>query len=128
MKIANKISLSFLITAFVLTNIAVPILYLTSKSKLEESILNQLLTVAESRASHIATYLESNKEAITQLSKSVVIERLLLTGRNDKNYQQRFNDAMQRLKETSKAGKYVFGMCVVDANGIIAASSASDEI
>lgn len=128
MKIANKISLSFLVTAFVLTSIAVPILYLTSKDKLEESIINQLLIATESRSSHIITYLESNKEAIVQLSKSVVVKRLLLTDRSDKNYKQRFNDAMKRLKETSQAGKHVFGMCVADANGIIIASSVSTEI
>ena len=127
MKIVNKISLSFLITAFVLTSIAVPILYLTSKNKLEELILNQLLMVAESRSSHIVTYLESNREAIVQLSKSVVIKRLLLTSQSNKDYKQRFNDVMGRLKKTSQVGKYVFGICVIDTNGIIIASSVSEE-
>ena len=128
MKIANKISLSFFVTGLVLTGIAVPTLYLTSRTKLKKSILNHLSTVVESRTNHIITYLESNKETIVQLSKSVVIKRLLMIDKSDKDYQQRYNDVMKRLKETSGIGRYVYGMSVIDTNGIVIASSANEEI
>jgi len=44
----------------------------------ERDICNHLLTSAESRANHVETFLNSEEEAIKQLSGSIVIEQLLL--------------------------------------------------
>ena len=73
MKIANKISLSFLITALILTGIAVPIFYTTARNNLENAIFEHLKTTARSRRHRIETLLETGKEAIKKLSESIVI-------------------------------------------------------
>ena len=128
MKIANKISLSFLITALILTGIAVPIFYTTARNNLENAIFEHLKTTARSRRHRIETLLETGKEAIKQLSESIVIERFLLTSKKDEDYNQKLNDAMRRLKSTAKAMKYVYEIFVLNEDSIIVASSNESNI
>ena len=78
MKIANKIGLSFLSVALILTGIAAPFFYLIAKNNLQKSIYNNLDTAVASRADHIETYLKMLEISVEQLSKSVVLENFLL--------------------------------------------------
>jgi len=128
MKIANKISLSFFITAVTLTGIATPIFYTTARKNLENAILSHLSTTVQSRTHHIETVLETGKEAIKQLSESIVIERFLLTSKKDEDYNQKLNDAMRRLKYTAGIMKCVYEIFVLNEDGIIVASSGGRDI
>ena len=128
MKIANKISLSFFIISIILTTVAVSIFYMTSKSSLEETIYAHLKTAAYSRAHHINTFLEAQKDALVQLSQSVVFENLLKTGRAGPDYKDRFDATMLRLQKTEEANKAVYEILVLDAKGKIVASDNRERI
>ncbi|MGP8323927.1 MAG: PDC sensor domain-containing protein, partial [Methanosarcinaceae archaeon] len=94
----------------------------------ETEVCNHLMTAAESRASNVETYLNGEKEAIKQLSESIVIERFLLTGKDDLDYSGKYDDVMRRLKHTAAAKEYAYGVFVLDTNGTIIASSEEIDI
>ena len=80
MKIANKISLSFLITAVILTTVAASVFYITAKKNLQDGIYAHLNTTAQSRANHIETFLNEHTKIVTIMADSV-----LLSSRVSKN-------------------------------------------
>ena len=104
------------------------IFYATAKSNLEKAICNHLSTTAHSRAHHIETFLEANKEAIRQLSKSIVIEQFLLASERDEDYAQKLNNAMGRLKNTAQVRKHIYEIFVLNTNGRVIASSDRSRI
>ena len=63
------------------------------------------------------------KESITQLSQSIVIESFLRTDKQDQDYIDKFNVAEKRLKRTEKADEYVYEVFVLDAKGKAVVSS-----
>jgi len=71
MKIGNKISISFLITGAVLITVGGTIYYTISRNNLQNAIFAHLKTAAQSRAHHIETFLNIQKERIMQLSQSI---------------------------------------------------------
>jgi len=99
-----------------------------AKYMAETEMCNHLLTTAESRASHVRTFLNGATEAIKQLSESIVIEQLLLIDRDNPDYSRKYDDVTRRLKNTLKKGKYVYGVFVLDKNGTIIASSEEIDI
>lgn len=128
MKIANKISISFLVTAIVLTTIALVVLYISLSGMLKEVIFNHLVTATESRAKHIIAYLNANRDAAMQLSQSVVIKKLLATPFEDQAYFLRFNDVMIRLEDTLEARRDVRRIYVANINGTIIVSTVGGDI
>ena len=86
MKIASKITISFIIVVTIFAAVSLLTFYIAAKAQLEETIYAHLNTTAQSRARHIETFLEIGKESVEQLSKSIVIEQFLSAGKNDKDY------------------------------------------
>ena len=123
MKIANKISLSFLITALVLTCIAVPLIYIIVEKNIETAIFSQLEATAQSRAKHIETFLKMQKEKILQLSQSIVLRRFLRADEEDTNYAKNFDTAEKKLDGTEAINKYVHEIFVLNAKGKAVVSS-----
>ncbi len=128
MKIGNKISSSFFLVALILISISASIFYITARSNLENAIFSYLKTACSSRAHHIQTFLQMEKAAIAQLSESVVFEKFLQIDSRHPDYGERFNIAMTRLKKTKEAGRDVYEVFVVNADGKIAASSDTAKI
>jgi len=62
MKIANKISVSILITGLVLTIIGGSVLYTISRNNLGNAIFRHLESTARSRARHVETCLNMQKK------------------------------------------------------------------
>jgi len=124
MKIANRISLSFLTLIIVLTVIASSIFYLIAKDNLRDAIYAQLeITVRES-ARNIETYLEMLKVSTVQFSKSVVLENLLQALRkNPQASKETFDTAMKRLRRTKAEDPEIYEFLLLDAAGRVVASS-----
>ena len=127
MKIASKISLSFLILTVVFASIFTSVFYMIARDNLEDSIYSNLKVVAQSRTDTVETFLDSGKEAIRQLSKSIAIEDFLLAFRKGEAY-QKINLVAQHLKDTAGVMKYTYGVFVLDKNGIVVASSEPVDI
>jgi len=127
-----KIRLKIFLTIFVLvliTGMATTVVnQRCSEDMVEQDICNHLLTAAESRASHVETFLDGEKKAIKQLSESVVIERLLLTDRDDPDYSGKYDDVTRRLEHTAEVREHTNGIFVLDKNGTIIASSDKNGI
>jgi len=80
MKIATKISLSFLILIVVFTSILTSVFYTIAGNNLKNNIYSNLKEVARSRAATVGVFLDSGKESIRQLSESLVIKKFLPRG------------------------------------------------
>jgi len=127
MKLANKVILSFFLTAIIFTIIIGPPVYIIGKKDMKNAILAHLTTTAQSRAHHIQTFLDSGKESIKQLSKSVVIERLLVNVSKEETV-EKYGDVTRRLENTVKIMKNVHDIIVLNKYGIIVASSYGGDI
>jgi len=123
MKIANKITVSFLLTGLALTAIAEFALYTITENNLKNAIFRHLEITAESRANHIDTFLNMQKERIIQLSQSIVLENFLRTNQQDPTYMDKFDMAERRLKRTKKASEDIYEVFVLNAKGKVVASS-----
>jgi len=128
MKIANKISLSFLITGLVLTFVGGSVFYMIAKNNLKTSILNHLESTVQSKAHHINTCLTIQKERIVQLSQSTALYKFLLTNKQDPDYTDIFAVAIERLTKTSEVGESIYKVFLLDATGNIAVSSDTKNI
>jgi methyl-accepting chemotaxis protein len=128
MNIRLKIFLTIFALALITGMAATMVNKIFLEDMVEKNVCDHLLTAAESREKHIETYLNGEKEAIKQLSESIVIERFLLTGKDDPDYSGKYDDVMRRLKHTVAANEYVYGVFVLDKNGTIIASSEEIDI
>ena len=91
MKIGNKIGLSFLITAIILTTITVSIMYAVAGNTLEQAIHEHLMTPAQSRANHMETFLDEHKQTIELLGSGSRLKELLSTSKATPGYNQFVN-------------------------------------
>ncbi len=123
MKISTKISVSFLITALILTCVSVSIFYVIAKNALTGAIFNHLVTSAVSRSYHVDSILNGYENAALQLSKSVTIEDVLTVDKKSTNYTAIFGKATKRLDSTVDIAKYGKEISVLDSKGTIVASS-----
>ena len=107
---------SILISRYISTNI------------IKKEITNNLINTTQSRAEHIKTFLNLQKEAVKQLSVGIVIEELLLLEKGEKNYLQKYNTVTKRLNYTVQVEKDTYDIFLLDAKGIIVTSSDKEEI
>ncbi|MFA5144262.1 MAG: ATP-binding protein [Candidatus Omnitrophota bacterium] len=129
MKIATKISVSFLILSIIVTTIAASTAYLIAKRHLRNEIGLRLSSITEARAHHVETYLMMLKTSIAQLSKSVVLENFLKINKdNPKLYKEAFDTAMVRLSRTKEVNPSVDEFLVLDRSGIVIASNRYESI
>ncbi len=119
MKIGTKISLSFFVTAIIVTTVATPIFYLIGKSNLEDAIFSHLVTTAKSRTQHIETFLEMSKNSVMQLSKSVIFKNILRMSKQDPDYSKIFDMAIHRLERTEEYMESVCEVFILSKNGRI---------
>jgi C4-dicarboxylate-specific signal transduction histidine kinase len=127
MKIQKKLFIVILII-FMLTSIATFLSIETIfNHTIKQEIYNKMLSNIQSRANHIKTFLDLEKEIISQFSKSIVIEELLLSEKGE-DYLQKFDRVMESLNYTVQTGEYISDILVIDSKGTIIASSNKEEI
>lgn len=125
MKIANKIRVSFLVVVLAFTSITTAVFYVVTKDSFRKSIYNNLSAVCASRSAHIETYLKMLENVVGELSKSVVLENLLhVVDRPDFQQDDAFAIAMKRLKRTKEGAPLVAEFLLLDARGMVVASSS----
>lgn len=129
MRIANKISLSFFVTAVVLTTTSASVFYFNVKSRLEDEILSKLEAVLQSRANHIETYLGMLKVSAGELSKSVILQNFLrIANDNGSGYEEAFRTAESRLVKTKEINPSIYEFLLIDAAGKVIASTDTSSI
>jgi len=123
MKIANKISLSFLITAIILTTVVMLSVYIVVKSNLKEAIFQHVMTAAESRSNHIETFLEEQEAEVHLLSTGPLFMEILSSNKDNPEYHKKFERANNRLNVVVKIHKDIVKVSLLDKNGVVIASS-----
>lgn len=94
-----------------------------SKDIIEHQIYNHLETTAHSRAHHIEAFLDKETKITLQLSESIVIQKLLVLSKMDKNYNNRLENVITRLKHSADINKEIYDIFVLDLNGVVIASN-----
>jgi len=95
---------------------------------IKKEITNNLINITQSRAEHIKTFLNLQKEAVKQLSVGIVIEELLQSKKEEVNYLQKYNKVTNRLNNIIQAEKDTYDVFLLDAKGTIVTSSDEEEI
>ncbi len=123
MKISRKISLSFLITAVILTIIGVSIVYTVVRSNLEKEINDHLITAAVSRANHLKTFLEGHKLTVhVMLSETLFIEFLSLS-KDNPEYDKKLERVSVGINEMIKANNEILKINLLDKKGVVVVST-----
>ncbi|MDP6380878.1 MAG: hypothetical protein QF662_06000, partial [Phycisphaerae bacterium] len=73
MKVADKVRLSFLVIAMVITGLVGLVAYTKSKSDLEEATIERLKTMARSRARNIVSYVKTLETRIALMADSAAL-------------------------------------------------------
>jgi len=119
MKIANRITLSFLTVILISGIIAGGIFYYLAKKHLKEQINYNLEAIGSARQKHIETYLSLLRISMGQMSKSAVLENFLKAP----NDADRFEVAFERLERTEAANPDIFELMLLDLKGKVIVST-----
>ena len=128
MKIQKKILIIMLSLIIVVGITCILISRNIATNTIKELITNNLINTTQSRAERIETFLDLEKEAVKQLSESVVFKELLLSTEEEESYPLKFNKVMQGLQNTAQVGEFTYDIFVLDTKGAILASSDEEDI
>ena len=123
MKIANKISLSFLFTSIILTTVSLFIVYTVVRNNLKNAIYTHLYTAAESRANHIETFLEEHKQTIHLMSSRTVFKELLSLSEDNLEYDKKLEKVSRAINNVIESHKKIFKVTLLNKNGAVVMSS-----
>ena len=129
MKIANKISLSFVITVAILTGIVAPIYYKIAKDSMEKQIFAHLSTTAHSRTHHIEIYLREHKYGIEIIGESDLIEAALTAIiHNDPDSKELIENVNLQLNELVAKDEEIYEIFILNSDGKIIISRDENAI
>lgn len=124
MRIANKISFSFLVTGLAVASIVSPIVYSTVKNDLEKTIFAHLETTAHSRTEHIITFLNDDKGKVAMLAESDSVELVLNSYSSGSiSFSQVQEKLKHQLQEVLEADEEAFEVFIIDREGKIISST-----
>ena len=130
MKIARKISLSFLITGVILTFISVSIVFTAVKSSMQKQIFDHLTTTVKSRANHIEDFLEEHATVVELLANDFLLRKAIEA--IIKSADTSLTDmAIAKLEEAFEAeyfSKEFYELFVVDPDGRVILSTDKSNI
>lgn len=125
MKIAQKISLSFLLTALIIVGVTAPVLYNLFGDSLKHSIYEHLKTTVQSRRHHIETLLRAYVHSATELASSHFFINLFNEGGDS---EKKVADAIQKIKKVLEVHEDFFAVLVFDENGKVLVSNFPEDI
>ena len=128
MKIQKKV-LIIILSLVILVGISSTLISRNIAIKIiKQQITDNLINTTQSRAEHIKTFLNLEKETARQLSESIVVRELLLSTEEEEDYTIKFNKVMLKLQNTAQAGEYTYDIFVLDTKGTIIASSDEEDM
>jgi diguanylate cyclase (GGDEF)-like protein len=128
MKVRTRILLIMLSLILVTGAVSTVVSQIVTKNVVRRQLLNKLETVAESRVDEIRAFLQTEKDAIEQLSKSTVIHELLSASRGKEVCQREFQEAATVLKYRAEVGRHLHDLFLLDKDGITIASTTENDI
>ncbi|MBU1895068.1 MAG: cache domain-containing protein, partial [Candidatus Omnitrophica bacterium] len=116
MKIAKKISLSFLVTAIIIVSVVGPALYVIFSNILKDSIFAHLSTTAQSRRNHIETLLREYEHAGKMLALSTSFKNVF---NENLDYDQRMEAALNKIETVLDTHMDFFEILIFDEKGSV---------
>ncbi|MEA3489456.1 MAG: PAS domain S-box protein [Candidatus Omnitrophota bacterium] len=123
MKIARRINFSFSALTVIIAGIVLFICYMIARDSMEKAIYDHLSDTAQSRTNHIECFLTTQKNCLTQISQSMCIKHFLFASKQDPDYKDKYDVLIERLQQTERTSDFTHEFFVLDANGMIVASS-----
>jgi PAS domain S-box-containing protein len=127
MKIRSKITLSFLVSFFLLVSVLGIIMTQRTTSVLREMSLNHLEIAAKSRAEHIRTLLTAYERRIGMLASGVGFKELLSSNPTDSNYQLNLERINFRINDPRDHPEFD-ELAVMDKDGIVITSTREEVV
>jgi len=128
MKVQKKILIIILSVVILISISSILISRNIATKIIKQQTADNLIYITQSRAEHIKTLLDLEKEATKQLSESIVIRELLSSTKEEEDYSLKFDKVMLRLKNTAQVAEYYNSIFVLDTKGTIIASSYEEDI
>jgi len=129
MKIANKISISCLLTAVLLAGISGAVFYSKARTNLEQAIFAHLETTAKSRAHHIENLLEQHKREVELMAESFHIETTLETIINNQpDSTKLLEETKSELEELLHPERGLYEIFILNPDGKIVVSTDQSRI
>ncbi|MCJ7772970.1 MAG: HAMP domain-containing protein [Desulfobacterales bacterium] len=129
MKFQSKGLLVILSLVLVVCTISILVSRNIATNIIRQQVANNLINTTQSRAEHINTVLDLEKEAVKSLSASIVFyDFLSSTSIKEEEYQIKSSRVIKSLKNTAQASENIYSIFILDAQGIITASSSEEEI
>ena len=125
MKIARKISLSFLLTSLIIVGITAPVLYKLFGDSLKHSIYEHLKTTVQSRKHHVETLLRAYTHSVKEIASSHSFINLF---DESKDSEKRIVLAAKKIDNTLKVHKDFFSILIFDKNGKVMLSNFPKDI
>jgi len=99
------------------------IIYTVTENILSQAIHKHLMTSAQSRANHIETLLDENKQAVELLGTGVIFNELLSMSKEAPGYNQKLNRVNRRIKGLMEVHQEFFKLSLLDKKGIVITST-----
>jgi len=121
--IQKKIAAMFVIFIFCLCFASIVTTNIVATEGMKEEINDDLISLAQSRANHLETFLTDKKNLVGDLAGIERVVRLLLADENSSEYMQRLHEASDKLVEKKLVYEDVLVINVLNINGEIIAST-----
>ncbi len=96
---------------------------IVATENITDEINGDLISLAQSRANHLVTFLSEKKQTVEDFTDIERIERLLTTDKNSSFYEQRLNEANNILYQKKMKNEDVVVLNIIDTNGDIITST-----
>ncbi len=135
MKIANRITLSYLVVTAILASVALYIVSLIVSDHLRKDVFAHLATAAQSRANHVVYFLEEHRRTVELLASDALLKDVLRTiiGNTDLDSAGHIRVtlaemASAELKEALEAEEHFSAVFVLNPDGKIIMSTEENHI
>ncbi|MFC1480145.1 ATP-binding protein [Candidatus Omnitrophota bacterium] len=123
MKIAHKISLSFIVVSTILVIVAGSILYAIARNQIKNTVISHLKTAAQSRADHIETFLNGHKQASALLTADIVPSKVLEREKNTPEYNESLKKIKHKVDASVKVHNTIAKISLMDKAGAVVIST-----
>ncbi|RZN36707.1 MAG: HAMP domain-containing protein [Methanosarcinales archaeon] len=123
MKIQTRVLAVLIITILITGAVGIIASNVVSRAIAEDVICNHLVTTVQSRANHIETFLDMNKQKVERTANGAIIRDLLTTDVDDDCYVAQYERVTARLHALAATDDTICEILLLNRNGTVVAST-----
>lgn len=124
--IQKKIAAMFVVFIFCIGFASIVTTNIVATENIKEEINNDMISLAQSRANHLVTFLSEKKQTVEDFAGIERIQHLLKIDENSSSYEQRLDEANDKIYQKKMMNEDVLVINILDTNGDIIASTNKD--